>query len=145
MAEVASTQAASNLPGDSLPFSGTLPVSETETASLVIADDDPRGELVELLHDLRQPQMIDHPQRPQKEERLRKLLAQGTQPCQPRDRNSISMEFVLVPPGTFLMGSLPDEPGRCDDEIKQQGLFAGGSADAGRVDVALWHSAWHGY
>jgi len=30
--------------------------------------------------------------------------------------NSIGMKFVLVPAGTFMMGSLPDEPGRGDDE-----------------------------
>jgi|GEM_PF-1940628 len=31
--------------------------------------------------------------------------------------NSISMKFVYIPPGEFMMGSPPDEPGRFDDEI----------------------------
>ena len=33
--------------------------------------------------------------------------------------NSIGMEFVYVPPGTFLRGSPPDEPGRQSDEKQQ--------------------------
>ncbi len=33
--------------------------------------------------------------------------------------NSIGMEFVLIPPGTFLMGSPDSEPGRADDEGPQ--------------------------
>ena len=33
--------------------------------------------------------------------------------------NSIGMEFVYVPPGTFLRGSPPDEPGRKSDEKQQ--------------------------
>ena len=35
----------------------------------------------------------------------------------PRElRNSVGMEFVLLAPGTFEMGSPSDEPGRDDDE-----------------------------
>ena len=33
--------------------------------------------------------------------------------------NSIGMEFVYMPPGTFLRGSPPDEPGRQSDEKQQ--------------------------
>jgi len=35
----------------------------------------------------------------------------------PRIRNDPGMEFVFIPPGTFMMGSPKDEPGRIDDEI----------------------------
>jgi len=34
--------------------------------------------------------------------------------------NSIGMEFVLIPAGTFMMGSPPDEPGRNKDEVQHQ-------------------------
>ena len=35
----------------------------------------------------------------------------------PRElRNSVGMEFVLIEPGTFEMGSPSDEPGRDEDE-----------------------------
>ncbi len=34
-----------------------------------------------------------------------------------RFRNDLGMEFVYIEPGTFTMGSPPDEPGRDDDEV----------------------------
>jgi len=34
--------------------------------------------------------------------------------------NSIGMKFVYIEPGTFMMGSPPDEPGRDDDEDQHQ-------------------------
>jgi formylglycine-generating enzyme required for sulfatase activity len=34
--------------------------------------------------------------------------------------NSIGMEFVYIPPGTFTMGSPKDEPGRYNDEIQHE-------------------------
>ena len=33
-------------------------------------------------------------------------------------KNELGMTFVLIPPGTFTMGSPPDEPGRKDDELQ---------------------------
>lgn len=42
--------------------------------------------------------------------------AQSAEPEIPaRLSNSIGMEFVYIPPGTFMMGSPPDEVGRYDD------------------------------
>ena len=35
-------------------------------------------------------------------------------------RNSLGMEFVLIPAGTFMMGSPPDEPYRNKDEVWHQ-------------------------
>ncbi len=53
------------------------------------------------------------------EGRLRALLAAGARPCVPGLVNSIGMPLVLVPPGTFLMGSPDDEPDRSLDEGPQ--------------------------
>jgi formylglycine-generating enzyme required for sulfatase activity/tRNA A-37 threonylcarbamoyl transferase component Bud32 len=44
--------------------------------------------------------------------------------------NSLGMRFVLIPPGTFLMGSPKEEEGRLDDEIQHkvtltQGFYMG--------------------
>jgi uncharacterized protein (TIGR02996 family) len=80
---------------------------------LVLADwleerGDPRAELVRLLHE---PGF-----RPDRDARVRALLAGGVAPCVPSLVNSIGMRFVLVPAGTFLMGSPDDEPGRHSDE-----------------------------
>src|ERR1700719_3000206 len=86
---------------------------------LILADwldeqGDPRGELVRLQHALRQPEPV--PEREAEEERLRALRADGVQPCLPRLTNSIGMEFVLISPGTFLMGSPETEIWRGPDE-----------------------------
>ena len=35
-------------------------------------------------------------------------------------RNSLGMEFVLIPAGTFIMGSPPDEPNRGSNEIQHK-------------------------
>lgn len=35
-------------------------------------------------------------------------------------RNSLGMEFVLIPAGTFIIGSPPDEPYRNKDEVQHQ-------------------------
>jgi len=40
-----------------------------------------------------------------------------TSSIEPEFVNSINMKFVYIPPGEFMMGSPPDEPGRSDDEI----------------------------
>ncbi|MBY0230051.1 MAG: SUMF1/EgtB/PvdO family nonheme iron enzyme [Gemmataceae bacterium] len=42
-------------------------------------------------------------------ERLRGLLAAGVRPVLPRLANSLGMEFVLIPPGSFMMGALQSE------------------------------------
>jgi len=102
---------------------------EDDTQWLILADwleeqGDPRGELVRLLHGLRQPKACVVSRRTQayrerraREDRLRELLECGVKPCQPRCVNSVGMEFVLLPPGTFVMGTLPGEPTRESCEI----------------------------
>jgi uncharacterized protein (TIGR02996 family) len=74
---------------------------------------DARAELIRVGYELTRPACK---YRARKESRLRKLLADGAAPVAPVVANSIGMEFVPVPPGYFLMGSPPDEPGRDQDE-----------------------------
>jgi uncharacterized protein (TIGR02996 family) len=50
------------------------------------------------------------------EARVQELLQGGVPPCVPELVNSIGMRFVLIPPGTFRMGSPDDEEGRDADE-----------------------------
>jgi uncharacterized protein (TIGR02996 family) len=79
---------------------------------------DPRGELIRLTHAL--THATDSPGRPAHEARLRELLAAGVPPVGPRWTNSVGMQFALVPPGTFLMGSPPREPDRQEDETRHR-------------------------
>jgi uncharacterized protein (TIGR02996 family) len=80
-----------------------------ERAWLVMADwleendDPPRAELFRTTLTLRL--RSDEAHRPALEERQRELLAAGVRPAVPEVVNSIGMRFVLVPPGTFWMGS----------------------------------------
>src|SRR5262245_22663508 len=80
---------------------------EAEATWLVLADwleerDDPRSELVRLLHDPRYRSRLTPAEC---DERVRELLASGIPPIMPRLVNSIGIEFVLIPRGVFLMGS----------------------------------------
>jgi uncharacterized protein (TIGR02996 family) len=54
----------------------------------------------------------DDAQRPAAEARLAGLLASGVGPDGPRYNNRLGMEFALVPPGTYWIGSPEDEPER---------------------------------
>jgi uncharacterized protein (TIGR02996 family) len=75
---------------------------------------DPRWEFVRLMY-----QRDYHGGMPpeDRDERVRQLLASGMQPIAPTIINSVGMQFVLIPAGTFLMGS-PEEEGD-DDEHPQ--------------------------
>jgi uncharacterized protein (TIGR02996 family) len=77
---------------------------------------DPRGELLGLLHTL--TQAIDVPNRPDLERRLRELVAAGVRHPGPKWTNSIGMSLVWVPPGVFLMGSPESEPERNPGETQ---------------------------
>jgi uncharacterized protein (TIGR02996 family) len=62
-----------------------------------------------------------HPERAQWQARIVALLAEGIKPCVPQrtillGRQKIPMTFSWVPPGSFLMGSPPQEEGRQDEE-----------------------------
>jgi uncharacterized protein (TIGR02996 family) len=75
-----------------------------------------RAELVRLQH--------DRGWRPEssvasKDARVRELLATGVAPVVPSLVNSVGMRFVLVPAGTFVMGSSEAEEERDEDEGPQ--------------------------
>jgi uncharacterized protein (TIGR02996 family) len=127
--------------------------AEDDSRWLILADwleeqGDRQGELVRLLHALRQPGSVGlprgteaHKQRQAQEARLRELLASGVKSCQPRRVNRIGMEFVLIPPGTFLMGSPPDEPERRSDEVQHRvTLTKGYWLGAYLVTLAQWQA-----
>ncbi len=77
------------------------------------------AELIRLRESLRLDEDEDHVRRA-KEAELRHLLAQGICPIMPRRRVILSAEavldLVLIPPGSFWMGSPENEPGRMTDE-----------------------------
>src|SRR4051812_27671839 len=52
------------------------------------------------------------PTRRQREARMARLLAEGAQPFMPTLTSTTGIQLVLVPAGSFLMGSPEDEPGR---------------------------------
>src|SRR5271170_5681719 len=98
-----------------------LQAPNDHTLRLIFADfleerDDPRGELLRLLHALTQSTEV--PEREQLEDRLRSLIESGVKPIGPFITNSIGMRFALIPPGTFMMGSPKDEEGRRENETQ---------------------------
>jgi len=108
---------------------------EDDSFYLILADwldqqDDPspqlQAELIRLQHALRQPNLATSPRknactkRQTQEDRMRRLLAEGVQPCLPRLCNSIGLQLVMLPPGSFLMGSPEAEEGRCENELPQK-------------------------
>jgi uncharacterized protein (TIGR02996 family) len=82
--------------------------AEDTMLRLVFADwlverDDPRGELIRLLHTLtRSVEVFD---RSKLEDRLWSLVSAGVQPVGPFFRRSLGMKFAWIPAGTFMMGS----------------------------------------
>jgi uncharacterized protein (TIGR02996 family) len=87
------------------------------TTWLVLADwleerGDSRAELVRLLHD---PGFRPDLAGPGRDEQVRALLAGGVQPVVPSLVNGVGMYFVLVPAGTFLMGSDDEESRRAGE------------------------------
>jgi uncharacterized protein (TIGR02996 family) len=88
-----------------------------QTAWLALADaleedgQPERAELTRLLH-ARGP----YRRRAEAEPRVQELLLGGVPPCLPEWSNSIGMCFVLIPPGTFRMGSPDEERHYCDEE-----------------------------
>jgi uncharacterized protein (TIGR02996 family) len=80
-----------------------------ETAWLALADcleetgDPDRAELTRLTVQLRNRE--GHPGDEQAERRMQELLARGVLPCVPIRGNGLGMQFTLIPPGRFRMGS----------------------------------------
>jgi uncharacterized protein (TIGR02996 family) len=87
---------------------------------LVLADwleehgHDARAEFMRLYVEMRRAAWGKIPAR--QKNRLLRLLADGVRPCLPSINNSVGMTFVLIPPGTFRMGSNRSERGRFPDE-----------------------------
>src|SRR5262249_28418759 len=57
------------------------------------------------------------PKRRPMENRLLDLVALGIEPCVPVLDGPHGMSFVLVPPGTFGMGTQPEEEGHHDSQL----------------------------
>src|SRR3954453_18705795 len=61
-----------------------------------------------------------HPERAGWHARIVSMLADGVNPCVPQRTvvvgEGVEMTFSFIPPGSFLMGSPPQEEGRQDDE-----------------------------
>jgi uncharacterized protein (TIGR02996 family) len=87
---------------------------------LILADwledqQDPRAELARLRFLLHTEP--NHPERQQRQARQLELLDCGLPPVVPTVTDSVGIEFALVLPGSFWMGSPDDEPGHSAYEI----------------------------
>jgi uncharacterized protein (TIGR02996 family) len=87
----------------------------------------------------------NHPERVRQQARMVELLAAGVRPCLPRRTvtlaKGVDMTFAWIAPGTFLMGSPPEEPKRFEDETLHevtlpQGFYLGIHA----VTQAQWQA-----
>jgi uncharacterized protein (TIGR02996 family) len=86
-----------------------------------------------------------HPERVGQQARIVELLTAGMRPCLPRQTltlaKGVDMTFAWIPPGTFLMGSPPEEPERFEEEMLHdvavtQGFYLGIHA----VTQAQWQA-----
>jgi uncharacterized protein (TIGR02996 family) len=110
-----------------------------------------RAELLRLDLRLRDETVED---RPAVEQRLQELLLAGVRPCLPtRIVEAIDLQLVLIPPGSFWMGSPPGEDDRQDDEAPQVRVTSsrGFWMSAHAITQAQWeaivgrhHSHFHG-
>jgi formylglycine-generating enzyme required for sulfatase activity len=109
-----------SIPGD--------PLAAFALAGYLEERGDSRGELLRLAYTLTRE--VDVPGRPQMEERLRALLASGIRPVGPYETLTLApgvdMVFAWVPPGTFLMGSPPDEEQRDESEAQHRVILTEG-------------------
>jgi uncharacterized protein (TIGR02996 family) len=111
---------------------GIVSDPQDEDRYLVLADwleeyDDPRrAELLRLHRRLLATccEPDGHPERAAWQARIVELLAEGVRPCVPQRTvdlgGGVAMTFSFVPPGSFLMGSPPQEEGRQDDERRHR-------------------------
>jgi uncharacterized protein (TIGR02996 family) len=89
-------------------------------------DDARRAELLRLHRKLIdtccEPQL--HPERAGQQARMLELLTEGVRPCVPRRTltlgKGVEMTFAWIPPGSFVMGSSPDELDRGEDEVQHR-------------------------
>jgi uncharacterized protein (TIGR02996 family) len=80
------------------------------------SDQASRAELLRLRLELQNLEARPRPEREQREQRLRGLLAQGVSPVVPTLVNSVGMALALIPAGSFWMGSPDGERDRHRDE-----------------------------
>jgi uncharacterized protein (TIGR02996 family) len=78
-----------------------------------------RAELVRLVRRLRGMGQASGP-RKGAESRIREMLDGGVRPCVPEVTNSVGLKLVLIPAGTFWMGSPRNERGHVDDEARHR-------------------------
>ncbi len=87
----------------------------------------------------------NHPDRERQQSRIVELLTAGVRPCMPQQTialaEGVDMTFAWIAPGTFLMGSPPEEPERDEDETLhevtlRQGFYLGIHA----VTQAQWQA-----
>src|SRR4051794_28118927 len=86
-------------------------------------DDPRRAELLRLHRRLLatccEPEL--HPERAGWQSRIVELIGHGVRPCVPQRKvvlgEGVEMSFAFIPPGSFLMGSPPQEEGHRDDEV----------------------------
>ena len=86
-----------------------------------------------------------HPERVRQQARIVELLTAGVLPCVPRQTialaEGVEMTFAWIPPGTFLMGSPPEEPARFDNEtLHEVTLTRGFYLGIHAVTQAQWQS-----
>ena len=117
---------------------GIVDEPQDENRWLVLADwleehDDPRrAELLRLHRRLLatccEPEK--HPERAVWHARIVALLADGVKPCVPQRTvllgESVEMAFNFIPPGSFLMGSPPQEKGRVNNEVLHRVMLTRG-------------------
>ena len=110
---------------DEQPFLKTILANPHDwSPRLVFADwldecGDPRGELVRLVYWLHQPENVGYPPPPgrrEREARLQELVSQDVPWIGPFVTIWPHIKLILIPPGTFMMGSPPDEEGRKENE-----------------------------
>jgi uncharacterized protein (TIGR02996 family) len=120
---------------------------------LILADwleehDDPRrAELLRLHRRLLATccQPDEHPERAAQQARLVQLLTEGVQPCVPRRTvalgGGVEIGFAWLPPGSFVMGSPPNEKRRSKDEPRHRVTLSRGFwLGVYPVTQAQWHA-----
>lgn len=117
---------------------GVVDEPQAEDCWAVLADwleehDDPRrAELLRLHRRLLATccEPDEHPERAGWHVRVVALLTKGVRPCVPQKTlvlgSRVEMTFRFIPPGSYLMGSPPDEKGRRPEEVQRRVDLTGG-------------------
>ncbi len=90
-----------------------------ETTWLVLSDlleEQGRDDQAELTRKLRALRSMSEDDREPAEAQVQAQLIAGVRPVVPVRVNSVGMKLALIPPGSFWLGSPPNEEGRYDDE-----------------------------